>query len=486
MNMDHILSDLCFIRAELILLGTSIVALVYGLFINEQRGETKFIIFCGMLVAMIALILSKEGQTMLFSEVLIFNGMTLAFRILVLGSSVMCFCFMLGEKMRFEVPILMCISTASLMLMVSSNDLMTMYITMELSALAMYICVSSDKSSYFATEAGLKYFILSSVTSCIFLFGTSMVSGFTSSFSFDYIGSYTLASSDDSFLPLLFLFSGIMIMSAFLFKISAIPFHTWIVDVYQGAPFYVSLFIGTTSKIAICGLLVRALYSLFDNLNIEMQTILSVVSVLSMFIGSICAAMQESLRRMLAYSSISNIGFAIAAIATGSTNGIASGFVYTVIYSLFMFLPAFVLITLLATSKKEPSELTLSDLRELNISNPYQTALLTLIMLSTAGLPPFAGFFGKFFMLITIIAQDMQELSVLFMIGAALSTIYCIKIIKSTYFVDLDVKSVVPTLTVSRRFESVTITIICLANVVYWLYSSQSVSFFSMLFREFL
>jgi NADH-quinone oxidoreductase subunit N len=299
------------------------------------------------------------------------------------------------------------------------------------------------------------------------------------------IGSYML--EDSSPIPILCIFSVILILVAFFFKMSLAPFHAWLADVYHGAPVYASLFIGSASKIAICGLLIRAIYSLFDNLHLEMQTLLIVVALLSIFVGAIGAIMQEDLRRILAYSSIGNMGFAIAAIATGSAHGIASGFIYVTLYSLLMFIPSFVLISLLASAKhKDDPTILLCDLRELNISNPYKTAALVFVMLSTAGLPPFAGFFGKFFILMNIIAQDMQMLSILFVIGAILSSVYCIKIVKNIYFTSIDFNCIIPTTSLQCRFEVMLITLVCFGNIIYCLYASDAVAFISGLFRDYL
>lgn len=483
MDINQIISDLYLIAPEVILLGTSLFALLYGLFSGEKSYHVKFLVLLGMIISLIELFYLNSDQTILFNGSLINDGVTRAFRGLIIISSIVCILFIFRTKTQFEVPILLSISTVGLMLMVASNDLMTMYLTMELSALSMYICVASNKDSDIGTEAGLKYFILGSVSSCIFLFGTSIISGFSGSFAFDFIGNYIF----DNSLPILFIFSVILVLVAFLFKMSAAPFHAWLADIYNGAPVYASLFIGSSSKIAIGGLLIRSVYSLFGNLNLEMQTILIIVSLLSIFIGSISAIFQEDLRRILAYSSISNMGFAIAAIATGSTNGIASGFIYVTLYSLLMFIPAFILTSLLAMAKhKDDPTIVLSDLRELSISNPYKTAALALIILSTAGLPPFAGFFGKFFILMSIIAQDMAVLAILFVVGAILSTVYCLKIIKSIYFTKLDFNLIIPTTSLRCRFEVMLVSAICLINILYCLYASDTITFFSNMFRELL
>lgn len=483
MNINQIISDLYFILPEIILIGSSLFALLYGLFTGEKDCHVKLFILIGMCISLFTLLHISSDPIMLLNNSLVYDGITRAFRGLILMSSIICILFIFRIKTQFEVAILMTISTMGLMLMVASNDFITMYLTMELSALTMYICVASNKKSALATEAGLKYFILGSIASCIFLFGVSIISGFSGSFIFAVIGDYVLENSSQ--IPILLIFSVILILVAFFFKMSLAPFHTWLADVYHGAPVYASLFIGSTSKIAICGLLIRAIYSLFDTLHLEIQTLLIVVGLLSIFVGAICAIMQKDLRRILAYSSISNMGFAIAGIGTGSANGIASGFIYVALYSLLMFIPSFVLISLLANAKhKDDQTILLCDLRELSISNPYKIGALTFLMFSTAGLPPFAGFFGKFFILMQIIAQDMTILSILFIIGAILSSVYCIRVIKNIYFTTIDFNAVLPTTSLHCRFEVILITLICCLNFTYCLYASNAMMFITRLFRE--
>jgi NADH-quinone oxidoreductase subunit N len=487
MDINSILSDLKYLEGELIILATAIVSLIYCLFFGEKASHSKLIILSGMAAALYTIFNTKYDSTLLLNESLVSNSIIGAFRFLILLSSTISMLFILRYKTQFEVPILIAITTFSLMLLVASNDLITMYLTMELSAISLYVIIASNKNSYISTEAALKYFILGSVASCIFLFGASTISGFAGSFSFDEIGSYIFTIEDENILPILLTFSSFLVLVAFFFKMSLAPFHAWLADIYHGAPPYGSLIIGSGSKIAIFGLFVRAIYTLFDNLNLELQTLIIVVSILSIFIGSIAAIMQEDLRRILAYSSIANMGFAMASIATGSANGIASGFVYVVLYSLLMFIPAFVLISLLAQAKhRDDPTIVLSDLRELSISNPYKTAALTIIMLSTGGLPPFAGFFGKFFILINIIAQEMMALSIIFIVGAILSSIYSIIVIKSIYFSTIDLKSIMPTFTLQCKFEMTLVFLISIANILYCIYASDSVTFFSNLFRALL
>jgi NADH-quinone oxidoreductase subunit N len=419
---------------------------------------------------------------MLFNQSIELSETTRVFRLLILIASTISMLFMVGQKTHFEIPILITISTAALMLMVSSNDLMTMYLTMELSAIAMYICVASDLKSYQSTEASLKYFILGSIASCLFLLGSSTISGFAGSFSFEAIGKYSIDLLAVDIIPILMVFSSIMIMSAFFFKMAVAPFHSWIADVYNGAPWYISLFLGSASKIAIIGLFIRCIFSLFDNVQIQIQHILMLISVLSMFIGSIAAIIQKDLKRILAYSSIGNMGFALAAISTTSLNGISSGFVYIILYSIIMFIPAFAIIGSLTSS--ENNSLLLSDLKKLNISNPYKTATLAFLMLSVAGLPPFAGFFGKFYMLMQLISHDMIVLSILFVIAAVLSSVYCIKIVKNIYFSTYDVSSIDCIKCHISIHSIILLSILCILNIIYCAYSSQTMNFFLELFSN--
>ena len=484
MDINQIISDAQFITSEITLLAVSIIGLMYGLFIKDKILHVQVILIAGMIFSGLHIFIPMPDDGTIFNQSIQLNEITMVFRFLILVASIISMLFMIGQKTDFEVPILIVISTAALMLMVSSNDLMTMYLTMELSAISMYICVASHLKSYKSTEAALKYFILGSIASCIFILGTSTISGFAGSFSFETIGGYSIETVDGEVVPILLAFSSIMIMSAFFFKMAAAPFHAWIADVYNGAPWYISLFLGSVSKIAILGLLIRCIFSLFDNVQIQMQHILVVISVLSMFIGSIAAIMQKDLKRILAYSSIGNMGFALAAISTTSLNGISSGFVYMILYSIVIFIPAFALIGSLTPADSD--SLLLNDLRKLNISNPYKTGALAFVMLSLAGLPPFAGFFGKLYMLMHLIAHDMAVLSILFVMAAVLSSFYCIKIIKNIYFTKYEASGDVCVQCNVVPHEIILLSILCGLNILYCVYSSQVMTFFLELFNTLL
>lgn len=485
MEINNIIADAKFITSEIILLSAAILGLILGLFSKERTLPVQVLLVVGMVFSGLHILDPLADSGYIFNGSLASDDATRAFRGIILVSSIISMIFMLGKKMKFEIPILIALSTFGLMLMVSSNDLITLYLTMELSALAMYICVSSKLENKESSEAALKYFILGSISSCIFLFGVSSVSGFAGSLSFNDIGAYSVDTNKGDALPILLIFSSTMILVAFFFKMAAAPFHAWVADVYNGSPWYVSLFLGSASKIAILGLLIRCIHSLFWNATIPLQHLLIVVSVLSMFIGSIGAIMQNDIKRILAYSSIGNIGFSLASIATFSLSGIASGFLYLVLYSIIMFIPSFALVGILTPYNK--SSLLLSDLSKLNNSNPYKTGALSFIMLSIAGLPPFAGFFGKFYMLMSIIAQDMQGLSILFILAAVLSSFYCIKIVKSIYFTkDKNNSSEGINEVSSNKIAGLLIFILSIINVLYCSFSSQAVTFFVGLFKIFI
>ncbi len=491
MDQYQIILGIRYIVPEIILFLSGIIGLLYGVFKkNNTVTHVTVIVIIGLLVSTFYLMNEMFFNCTLvpsFNDGLIqniepFGGAIKSdllvnyLRICLLVAAILCMLLFIANKnntTQFEIPVLLVISTGALMLMTASNDLLTMYLSMELSSITMYICISSDLERKTSSEAGLKYFILSSVASCVFLFGTSIITGCTGSFTFETIGSYCINTST---LPILFIFGLMMVVSGFLFKMSAAPFHAWTPDVYNGAPWHTAIFIGSVSKVAIVGLFVRMIYSTLHIIHLYLQPILCATAVLSMFIGAFGAIAQKDLRRMLAYSTIGNIGFTVAAVSTLESNGLSSGLLYIVLYSVTMFIPILGVVVLLYRSKTQTSNeideircISLDDIAILPKKYPYIAASFTVIMLSMIGLPPFAGFFGKFYILNSIIASDMHMLAVLFVIAAVLSSFYYIRIVKNMYF-SSTVHANVPLdslLLDSSKVMSMILTVCCIINVFF-------------------
>ncbi|MCE2992150.1 MAG: NADH-quinone oxidoreductase subunit NuoN [Candidatus Jidaibacter sp.] len=341
---------------------------------------------------------------------------------------------MFHEKRKFELPVLVMLSTAGMMLLVSANSLLTLYISLELMSLPSYIMAAFDRERSRSTEAGMKYFILGSIASGLFLLGTSFVYGFTGAINFDGIYDYYVTISSDAestAMPIGFLIGLVFIIVAMSFKISAAPFHMWAPDVYQGSPTIVTTFFASAPKIAGFMILIKLLLDPFSQLYVQWQQIVLVISIASMFVGSLGAIMQRNFKRLLAYSSIGHVGFMLSGVVTAENEGVQGVLIYMAIY-LTMTLATFACLLLLKKDKKLIEDIY--DLAGLAKSHPSVALGLAALMLSMAGIPPMAGFFAKFYILIPLIKTEMYSLAVTFVIASVISAFYYLKIIKIVYF----------------------------------------------------
>ncbi|WP_339051829.1 NADH-quinone oxidoreductase subunit N [Candidatus Lariskella endosymbiont of Epinotia ramella] len=351
------------------------------------------------------------------------------------------------KKMPFEVFVLMLFSTVGMMLVISSNDLLVLYLALELMSLATYVIVAYLRDSPTASEAALKYFILGALASGIYLFGCSMIYGFAGSINFDSIGEYYLSSSAASAslsaqdgalssVPIGFIVGMVLILVAFCFKMSAAPFHMWTPDVYQGSPTIVTTFIATASKAAVVLFFIKLLYGVMFDLVEEWQRIAIFTSIASLAIGSFGAIMQQNIKRLIAYSSIAHIGFIILAIASSDFAGIHSAVTYTIIY-LVMTATIFAILFALRFKNGEEKE-NIKQLAGLGKNNPVLAFSISVIMFSMAGVPPFAGFFAKFFVLLSVVKQELYPAAVFAVVCAAVSSFYYLRVVKVMYFDDGD------------------------------------------------
>jgi NADH-quinone oxidoreductase subunit N len=329
--------------------------------------------------------------------------------------------------MRAEYPVLILYAVVGMGLMVSANDLMTLYIGLELNSLAAYVLASFVRSDSRSAEAGLKYFVLGALASGILLYGISLVYGFTGSTEFGAIGA---ALSGDVGLGALF---GIIFMlSGLAFKISAAPFHMWTPDVYEGAPTPVTAFFASAPKVAATALLIRVVFGAFENQIAAWQQIIMVVALMSIIIGAVGAIGQTNLKRLLAYSSINNIGFILIGLAAATQQGVSSMLVYLTIY-VIMTLGAFVCVMQLADGQGNLRE-QLSDIAGLSKTRPGLAAVFAIMMLSLAGIPPLFGFYGKLLVFNAAIAAGLFPLAIAGVVGSVIGAFYYLKIVKLMYF----------------------------------------------------
>ena len=324
-----------------------------------------------------------------------------------------------------EYPVLILSSILGMMVMISSNDLMVFYLGLELQSLALYVLASFNRDQLKSSESGLKYFVLSALSSGLLLYGCSLIYGFSGSTNFNVIGE-TMNSTHYGLT-----FGIVFILVGLAFKISAVPFHMWAPDVYEGSPTSVTLFFAIVPKIAALTVFIRFLYVPFINMIDQWQTIVVFLSLASMIFGAVAAIGQNNLKRLVAYSSIGHIGYALAGLATGSNEGIQSSIVYISIY-IVMNMGLFSCLFMM--KRNDQYFETIEDLSGLSKNHPVLSLSLLIILFSLAGIPPLAGFFAKFYIFKSVIEQTMYFLAIVGLLSTVIAAFYYLRIIKVIYF----------------------------------------------------
>jgi NADH-quinone oxidoreductase subunit N len=326
---------------------------------------------------------------------------------------------------KIEYPVLILCSVLGMMVMISSNDLIVFYMGLELQSLALYVLATFNRDQLQSSEAGLKYFVLSALSSGLLLYGCSLIYGFSGSTNFDIISNQL--NSNEYVLT----FGIVFIIVGLAFKISAVPFHMWAPDVYQGSPTSVTLFFTMVPKIAALTVFIRFLYVPFLNLIDQWQMIIVFLSIASMLFGAIAAIGQTNIKRLIAYSSIGHIGYTLAGLASGTNEGIQSSIVYISIY-IIMNLALFSCLLMLKRNNKYYEDI--EDLSGLSKNHPLLSLSLLVILFSLAGIPPLAGFFAKFYIFKAVIEQSMFFLAVVGLLSTVVAAFYYLRIIKIIYF----------------------------------------------------
>ena len=326
---------------------------------------------------------------------------------------------------KIEYPILILSSVLGMMVMISSNDLMVFYMGLELQSLALYVLATFNRDQLKSSEAGLKYFVLSALSSGLLLYGCSLIYGFSGSTNFNIISNQL--NSNEYVLT----FGIVFILVGLAFKISAVPFHMWAPDVYQGSPTTVTLFFTMVPKIAALTVFIRFLYVPFLNLIDQWQLIIVFLSIASMLFGAVAAIGQTNIKRLIAYSSIGHIGYTLAGLATGSNEGIQSSIVYISIY-IIMNLALFSCLLMLKRNNEYYEEI--EDLSGLSKNHPLLSLSLLIILFSLAGIPPLAGFFAKFYIFKAVLEQSMYFLAIVGLLSTVIAAFYYLRVIKIIYF----------------------------------------------------
>ena len=426
--------DILILGPEILLIIYSIIAILTASFLKSNKSynlifQATVIIF--LISAIILYITPFEIQTNV-NGIFVRDTFSKFFQILIL-LSVSCLLFMSKQYLQKnnlfkpEYPILIIFSTLGMMIMISSNNFLLLYLGLEIQSLSLYVVSSFRRDNYKSTEAGLKYFILGSLSSGLMLFGISLIYGSTGSINFEIISSMI---NYEGFFPgivagLVFLICG------FAFKASAVPFHMWTPDVYEGSPTPVTAFFATVPKLAAVGVLLRVLFDCFGQIVESWQQVIIIISVLSMFLGSVAAIGQNNIKRLMAYSSIGHIGFVLMGVASGTDKGISAVLIYMVLY-IVMNIGVFVFI--LNMERNGVAVTTINSLNMYNNVSKSQTLFLTILLFSLAGIPPLAGFFGKFFIFNAAINAGLSWLAVMGGIASVIAAFYYLRIVYLMYF----------------------------------------------------
>ncbi|WP_055049217.1 NADH-quinone oxidoreductase subunit NuoN [Devosia sp. A16] len=417
---------------ELLLAVGAVVVLLVSLFWKGISSTAISIVAIGLLLVVLALLLLQPATGVLFNGVFIVDGFARYMKALVLGGAAATLLISLSNSKehgidKFEYAVLVLLATLGMMIMVSANDLMSLYIGLELQSLALYVVAAMKREDKRATEAGIKYFVLGALSSGMLLYGASLVYGFTGTTQIDQIvAAITLDSRSIGLI-----FGMVFLLAGIAFKISAVPFHMWTPDVYEGAPTPVTAFFAAAPKVAAMALFIRVTTVSFAPITHDWQQIIIFLSIASMVLAAFAAIGQNNLKRLLAYSSIGHVGFALVGLSAGTAVGVEGVAVYMAIY-IAMTVGIFACILALRT-ENGPVE-TISELAGLAQKRPFVAAIIAILMFSLIGLPPLAGFFAKWQVFLAAVEQNLFILAVIGVLASAVSAFYYLRIVKVMYF----------------------------------------------------
>jgi NADH-quinone oxidoreductase subunit N len=415
---------------EIVLAVGAMVLLMIGV-IGRGKGAGVNALSVVLLIAAAVLVyMAPPERAVLFGGSFVVDGFARFLKVLALlgaaGAMLLSLDYLEQEKQqKFEYGPLVVLSTLGMCVLISANDLIALYLGLELMSLALYVIAASDRDNVRSTEAGLKYFVLGALSSGMLLYGASLVYGFTGNVGFQAIAKAAGEGGVGLIFGLVFLFVG------FCFKISVVPFHMWTPDVYEGAPTPVTAFFASAVKAAAIAMFVRTTIVAFPAITHQWQQIVVFVAIASMALGSFAAIGQKNLKRLMAYSSIGHMGFALVGLAAGTPEGVQGVLIYMVIY-IAMTLGAFAIILSMRRDGKLVEQI--SDLSGLARTHPTQAFFFGALLFSLAGIPPLAGFFAKFYVFLAAIKAGLYVLAVLGVVTSVVGAYYYLAIVKTMYF----------------------------------------------------
>jgi len=417
---------------EIILAIGAIVMVLVGAIQGERSTRLLEGLALVLLAVALVVVVSGTGKLLTFNNGFIADGFGRFMKVLTLlgaGASILLSADTMRRQgtMRFEFPILIVLSTIGMMMMISANDLISLYVGLELQSLALYVVAAFDRDNAKSTEAGLKYFVLGALSSGMLLYGGSLVYGFTGTVTFPGIAAATAGghAGIGLILGIVFIAAGVA------FKISAVPFHMWTPDVYEGAPTPVAAFFASAPKMAAMAMVIRVFIGAFPGAIHDWRQIIVFISIASMALGAFAAIGQRNIKRLLAYSSIANMGYALVGLAAGTPDGVQGVMTYMAIY-LATTLAAFACVLMMRRDGKLVEDI--SELAGLSRTNGWMAFAMAMMMFSLAGIPPLAGFWAKWYVFLAAINAKLYVLAVIGVLTSVVGAYYYLRLVKVMYF----------------------------------------------------
>jgi NADH-quinone oxidoreductase subunit N len=458
------INNLGILLPEIFLSLSIFTVLMIGVFVKKSFNLI-FNLSSLIIIITVAIIFNSPNNTeKIFLDSFIRDKFSNFFKVLILLSSLFVLNssknFITDNKLnKFEYPIIILISILGMFFMVSSNDLILFYLGLELQSLSLYILAAIDRDNLRSSESGIKYFVLSALSSGLLLYGCSLLYGFTGSTNFEIISNELNKQNIGAIFAMVFILVGLA------FKISAVPFHMWTPDVYEGSPTSITSYFAAVPKVAGLAVLIKFMFIPFSNILFEWQSIIIFISIASMILGAIAAIGQKNIKRLLAYSSIGHMGYALAGIATGAISGYKSSIVYITIY---VVMNVGVFSCLYLMKKDGEYKENISDLSGVSKKHPLLAISFLIILFSLAGIPPLGGFFAKFYVFSSVLEQKMYALAIIGLLTTVISAVYYLKIIKTIYFDENKLSFDL----INNKTISGTILISCTFLVTFFLYPS--------------
>ena len=446
MNFNFNAAELIFAMPELFLLSAISLILLFDLFVSQRLKQLTYYLSQLALLITGSLAFNLIGENaIIFSGTFVLDSLGSTFKVFILGFAIIALVYTrhylkAHDLLRNEYFVLALMSILGMMVMVSGHSLLTLYLGLEIMSLSLYALIATARDRASAIEAALKYFVLGAIASGLLLYGMSMIYGISGSLDIAQISSFASASTLGSQQTLILNFGLVFLVIGVAFKLGAVPFHMWVPDVYQGSPTSVTMFLSTVPKIAAIALLIRLLIDGLGDLQHYWADLFMILAVLSIAVGSLVALTQSNIKRMLAYSTISHIGFVLLGFVTGVVDGYGAAVFYVLAYIL-MSLAAFGSIIVLNRKGFEADQI--SDFQGLSKHSPWFALIMLVVMLSMAGVPPFIGFYSKLFILQQVIAEGYVVIAITAVIFAVISAYYYLQIIKTMYFDDVDKEIVI-------------------------------------------